>query len=184
MADVVAFLSSIGLVVRHVASVSSDSFLPGIEIRDGEILLSPDGTISSLLHEAGHVACIPTRYRSWVSGDVEEALRAAFKDLNRHDLVPDHALTRAMIQCGDSEATAWAWAAGVHLGIPPAAIIEDLDYNGAGGEVRLGLSVNAYCGINGLAHAGMCKFPRHGDGYPKMLKWLQDADLPRECVSR
>jgi hypothetical protein len=69
---------------------------------------------------------------------------------------PDSPAARAAMQCGDPEVTAWAWAAGVHLGLDPKIVIKDEQYDGTGASLRLGLRSNAYFGINGLAASGFC----------------------------
>ncbi len=63
---------------------------------------------------------------------------------------PDSPLSRAIIQCSDPEATAWAWAAGIHLGLPPKIIIQHDEYDGAGRDIRQGLSINCYPGFTDL----------------------------------
>lgn len=78
-----------------------------------------------------------------------------------------------------NEATAWAWAAGVSIGLKPGQIIQDDEYDGDGASIRSRLQANQYAGINGLAHAGMCKrgawVPPEAR-YPNMTAWLQAAD--------
>jgi hypothetical protein len=69
---------------------------------------------------------------------------------------PDGDLQRAVLQCSDPEATAWAWAAGQYLGLQPKAIIQDDEYGGDGSFLRLQLATGGYVGINGLSHAGFC----------------------------
>lgn len=82
------------------------------------------------------------------------------------------------MQCSDPEATAWAWAAGVHLGLPPEAVIMDHEYDGEGEGIRLALQLKCYLGINGLTHAGICSNPRVDGGYPVLRSWLQLATVP------
>jgi uncharacterized protein len=116
------------------------------------------------------------------SGVTPERLSAAMHavaDLGSK-AVPDSALARACIQCSDPEATAWAWAAGVHLGLDPKEIVQDDEYGNGGSDIRLMLSMNKYMGINGLAFAGFC-VTRPGPleqmsglpAYPKLAMWLQ-----------
>lgn len=96
------------------------------------------------------------------------------------------------MQAGDAEATAWAWAAGKHLGLVEKLVVRDQDYSNDGASVRLGLSLCAYLGINGLAHAGFCAPSRYvamhtgRPAFPKLSKWLQDIgpDLPAPALSK
>jgi len=131
--------------------------------------------VSTLLHEAGHLAIVPADYRSWINDDVEEGIAKIFELSGVQDIHPDHPFSRALIQCSDVEATAWAWAAGKAVGLREKDIIQDHEYGGAGGYVRILLRGKSYLGIHGLVHAGMCLFPDRG-GYPLMQKWIQDAD--------
>ena len=62
----------------------------------------------------------------------------------------------AIVQSSDCEATAWAWAAGLNLGVPIDLIVSDQAYGSEGASIRTQLRLNAYVGINGLQHAGMC----------------------------
>lgn len=176
--SIVDFLRSIGLRVEY-GKVPSRSFAVGVAIVRGGLVVSPRASPSCLLHEAGHLAITPTRYRGWMTGNLDlgsiermiadyTARRAQFA-LDDSDL-----LYRAVVSCSDPEASAWAWAAGKHLGIHEEDVIRDSDYDGGGASVRLGLRIRRYPGINGLRFAGMCE--RRGAGsYPTMLKWLQDA---------
>ena len=151
-------------------------FLDKVLIDAGGILYRSDAPPSNLLHEAGHLACIPTIFRPMASKDLEEAFHAmglAIEKQISENGDPDHPLIRAIMQCSDPEATAWAWAFGVHIGIPPEQIILDSEYDGDGGYVRVQVSTGNYPGINGLRAAGMIRSTRD---YPKLEKWLQDAE--------
>lgn len=58
------FLNEIGLAVR-AASLDEETFLPGILIRKGEILVDEEKLLypGDLLHEAGHLAIAPKDLR-------------------------------------------------------------------------------------------------------------------------
>jgi hypothetical protein len=163
---VLDFLKGIGLpwVVNDEVLCG---FLPRIEIKAGVPHVHPKCPVSNLLHEAGHLACIPAQFRSLVSGDVDASLSTVWGENACYD--PDSPLYRALIQCSDPEATAWAWAAGVAVGLPAEVIIKNGEYQRDGCAVRSALGGRAWCGINGLAHAGMCALKE----YPKMLRWVQ-----------
>ncbi|MFL1449222.1 hypothetical protein ACI77O_12575 [Pseudomonas tritici] len=92
-------------------------------------------------------------------------------------LEPDDALVRAMIQAGETEATAWAFAAGRAVGLPDELIIQDCEYGGEGQHVRNALSASSYLGINGIQHAGFCVTRpnpyRRLPVYPALAFWLQ-----------
>lgn len=177
--EVVTFLKAIGIPVQVVPELGQKGFLPGVLIQGGGLQVTPAGLVSDWLHEAGHVACVPTRFRGGLTGNVSAGVKAMFEQLDPLELDPDHPLMRAALQCSDPEATAWAWAAGCHLGLPPEMIIGNDQYDGDGAEIRAMLQANAYFGINGLVHAGMCQSARRPGGYPQLTKWLQDADTDK-----
>jgi hypothetical protein len=177
---VVDALTAIGLEVLFVDGASG--FLSGVRIVGGALHISPDCAVSDVLHEAGHLSCTPGRYRGRANDDLDVLAREMLDDLDRLKVEPDSPLYRAVIQCSDPEATAWAWAFGRHLGLEPEVIIEDHQYpdddgNGTGAEVRLALSVGRYIGVHGLAHAGFCSTNRFGrlPVYPNLAFWTQEV---------
>lgn len=163
----ILFLREIGLVVHEVES--ANGFIPHIEIHDGEIYCDPDAEASALIHEAGHLACLTGDARSHCGCDVGSTQRMMYEHYMALD--HDHPALRVAMQSGDPEATAWAWAAGKHLGIPDEFIIQNHEYDGEGEQIRLCLQLNAYLGINGLRATGICH--TRAGGYPNMNYWLQ-----------
>ncbi len=176
LVSVIEFLRSIGLVV-HVQD-GACGFIDGVRIESGRLIVGPSCRPSGLLHEAGHVACVPARFRGYMGDNLAHGMQRMMIALREMELEPDHPLERAAIQCSDPEATAWAWAAGVSIGLEPKQIIQDDEYDGDGAGIRTMLQANQYVGINGLAHAGMCKrgaWVAPEARYPKMTTWLQAA---------
>lgn len=149
----------------------ADGFLPGMDVRNGVLRVSSRVEVSALLHEAGHLAIITGDARAYCQRNIMTAVEVMFE--HYRNLPPDHPALRAAYQSSDPEATAWAWAAGMHLGIPGHQVIRDEDYEGEGEDLRVALSLRSYLGINGMRAAGMCDL-RGGLAYPKMRKWLQD----------
>lgn len=185
LSRVTSFLKEIGLTVNIQPGVSG--FAEKACVHHGGLLLDPGCDASTALHEAGHLAITPHRYRPWMDGDLKFGIRRMLDDAYALGLHPDHPLMRAVVQCSDPEATAWAWAAGVRVGLEPERIIQDHEYDGEGASVRLGLlpsltatrRVSGYPGIHGLAHAGFCGLYRESPlpMYPTLRTWLQDADV-------
>lgn len=172
-ADIASELAKIGIVA--IESEDADGFLDGIAIRRGELHYQPECRPSNLLHEAGHLACIPPMFRQHADGDLDElAVTMCRYAAERFESGgnPDDPLIKAILQCSDSEATAWAWAFGVHVGLEPDRIIDSEDYQGEGDEVRLQVSNGMHFGVNGLRAAG---FMRSIKQYPVLDKWTQDA---------
>lgn len=172
---VMDFLSQIGLVVMVVPGASG--FIDHVAIVAGGLHVSPECPVSGLLHEAGHVGVMPACFRHMLNGDLRESWERVENDPLYASLEPDSQLSRALLQAGETEATAWAWAVGKHLGIPEQLIIEDADYQGAGENLRLQLNINAYLGINGLSHGGFCVIRespyKRLPVYPELVRWLQ-----------
>lgn len=173
----IEFLNGIGLRTR--IGDGSGGAADGIRIDAGELLVSPVAQVSSLLHEAGHLAAIPGRFRHLAEGRLSAVFRAIADQTDWSD--PDGPEAVAAVQCADPEATAWAWAAGQHLGLAGRDISDHGDYEGDGRFMRLGLAGNAYAGINGLARAGWCvvragklEVLRSLPAYPRLVRWLQD----------
>jgi hypothetical protein len=170
---IAAELATIGIEAEKRSHASG--FLDGIRIEKGRLLYSSDAPPSNLLHEAGHLAIMPTAFRHLAEDRLSQVFAAMGEALQRRmDETgnPDDPLIRAIMQCSDMEATAWAWAFGVRVGLPHDIIILDSEYGGDGAGVRMQVSHGMYLGINGLRAAGMVQSVRT---YPQLSKWLQDA---------
>ena len=148
------FLAGIGVPVRE-GPVPADSFLPGIRLVAGTLVVDRAALRwpGDLLHEAGHIATTPA------------ALRATLDD----QLADDPAIPHR----GEAEATAWAWAALTHLGLPAGLLFHEGGYHGHSAGLALTYAMGVYPGAAGLARAGMTQLGSD-DGYPRMLRWLRD----------
>lgn len=148
------------MIVRE-APVPASSFLPGVRIRGGAILF--DRTTlrwpGDLLHEAGHVAVTPAAVRGQLDDDVDAAGQAPW--------------------ASEVEATAWAYAATIHLGLDPAVLFHEGGYRGRSRDLIETFALGGYPGAFGLAEAGLTlvgpEAVRRGHAtYPRMLAWLRD----------
>lgn len=161
LADRIAsFLRGIGIVVRE-APVPDDAFLPGVLVEAGEIVFDRDRLAwpGDLLHEAGHIAVTPAARR--------HALPA---------LLDDHPINAPG---GEIEATAWAYAACVHLGLPASVLFHDGGYHGRSASLVTTFSLGVYPGSAGLAAHGLTLVGEQArerglPPYPHMLRWLRD----------
>jgi hypothetical protein len=176
------FLREIGL--RFQESPGANGFTPGIDIKDGVMLIDTTVAIASnILHEAGHLAIVPEEFRVYFQSNVAGGQCAALDEAARIGAEPDSPMLRAVMQTSDTEATAWAWAAGKHLGIPEEIIILDEEYSRGGEAIRLMLKVGMYMGIHGLSHAGFCAINKRSSDfrgialYPALERWTQPAGL-------
>ena len=185
--ECMAFLREVGFEVQEQSGAGG--VVPGVKIQEGALLVDPEtALVSDVLHEAGHLATVPGRFRKWFTGNVQGGQKRIMEVLEHENVDPDSPMFRAIIQCSDTEATAWAWAAGRHLGFPEEKIIRDKDYGEDGESIRLMLSLNSYVGIHGLANAGFCcTRPILSDvtglpAYPELKMWVQPEDLSRTPV--
>ncbi len=162
------FLTSIGIVT--VPRDDADGFLDAVRIVHGTLHYAPSRVLTSdLLHEAGHLAVLPSAYRSMADGDLDDMYEDMLKDASeRHPI--DSPELRAAMQSGECEASAWAYAAGVAIGLDPDEIIHPDHYDGTGELVRFQFENRCHFGVNGLRHGGMIDSVRT---YPRMLRWLQ-----------
>lgn len=160
-------------------------FIEGVRVNAGGLDICPQTRASAVLHEAGHLACIPPRFRATATDELDIAIKIMFETYTAEGHGPDSFAFRAALQCSDPEATAWAWAAGEHISLKPKAIIQDDEYSGEGPFLRMQLSARRHFGINGLAAAGFC-VTRPGQleqvfglpAYPHLARWLQkDPDF-------
>ncbi len=170
-----AFLNWTGIAARYESWASG--FSVGCRIDRVTLAVDPACRISTLLHEAGHLAITPRCFRSWMDGNLYAGQRAmldAVCDTTHH---PDDPLYRAVIQCSNPEATAWAWAEGAALGLPGEEIVRNDEYSAEGEAIRLALYMRAYSGVHGLANAGFCSIRDRGGvvGWPHLHFWTQDS---------
>jgi hypothetical protein len=146
------FVRDIGIEVR-AATLPADTFLPGLEIRDGAILVDEARLTypGDILHEAGHLA---------VAAPAERCAPT---------LSPDG---------GDELTTiAWSYAALRYLDIDPA-IVFHAAFKGGGASIIENFEAGYYFGVPLLQFYGMSYEPRHASQkgvapFPHMLRWLR-----------
>lgn len=166
----IIFLKGIGFNTER-GEVTANSFVPNITIKNGEIVYNEEALVGDMLHEAGHLAILPAKYRSICQANVGRSVAEIWKHADAAgELEVDSPMYRALIQASDPEATAWAWAAGKEIGIAEEEIIPDFQYQGTGEEIRSMLSARCYLGINGLRAAGMLDSVKT---FPKLTRWVQ-----------
>lgn len=147
----VTFVRGLGIEVH--AAVLEDTFLPGLDIRDG-VLLVDEARLTypgDILHEAGHIAVSDpaTRKSAPVSTDPGEEMAAS----------------------------AWSYAAARKLGIDPAVVFHD-GFKGGGPNMVANFDAGRYVGVPMLHWYGMSVEPRQAAGaglepYPHMLRWVR-----------
>ena len=170
---VVYNLNKIGL--QAVFGNVSDSFLSGVKIENGTLIVDRSCSISNLLHEAGHLAVLPKEYRVQANDDLSIVLLKMYDEV---DCSKEE--NRRYMQCEDAESTAWAYAFGLKCGVPFDLIIDDEQYDGTGRDVLESLKHGSGFGVNGLARMGWCAssiIHSKASGlpiYPNLVKWIND----------
>ena len=145
-----AFVRGVGIAV-HTAELG-DTFLPGLEIRGGALLIDEARLTypGDILHEAGHIAVSDpaTRNTAPVSTDPGEEMAAS----------------------------AWSYAAARKIGIDPAIVFHDA-FKGDGPNMVENFNAGRYVGVPMLHWYGMSVEPRQAaadvEPYPHMLRWVR-----------
>lgn len=137
-----------------------DSFLQGIKIENGrlKIKLKKLLCIGDILHEAGHLACIPANLRLKANGNISESLGE------------EYGYEMGVI--------AWSVAAALHLDIPLSHIFHQEGYKGDAGWLMEQYVSKNYIGLPLLQWMGLAAFEDELDGdkilpFPKMLRWTR-----------
>lgn len=151
---IIDFLAAIGIPVT-LGDLPGETFLPGIAVRDGGLVLDPDRPFfpGDLLHEAGHVAVTEPRLRPTLN-DVEDDPGA------------------------EMAAIAWSYAAARHLGIASRTLFHAHGYRGAGETLAAAFDQGAGPGAPLLQFYGMTAEPHQAErlglpAYPQMARWLR-----------
>ncbi len=158
---IVPFIRSIGITV-HFESLNSDTFLPGIQIRKGELVVDASKIIypGDLLHEAEHIACVYPHERPLLNDNV----------------APENAADA--IEMG---VIAWSYAALVHLELDADVVFHEGGYQEGGNHLKeIFLNNDMPIGLPLLEWMGLTtskQNAKEGEIYfPKMIKWLRDDD--------
>jgi hypothetical protein len=147
------FVRGIGIDVR-TATLTADTILPGLDIRDGALLVDEARLAhpGDILHEGGHLAVADPAER------------------NAPQLTPT----------GGDELTAiaWSYAALRYLDIDPAIVFHPEGYKGDAKSIIENFTAGQYFGVPLLQLYGMSCEPRQAAEkgvmpFPHMLRWLR-----------
>jgi hypothetical protein len=148
-----AFVRDIGLPVR-VAALPADTLLPGLDIRDGAIVVDEARLAhpGDILHEAGHLAVADPAERS---------------------------APRLSPSPGDEMASiAWSYAALRYLDLDPAVVFHPEGYKGGSAAIIENFTAGNYFGVPLLQFYAMSYEPRQAAKkgvapFPHMLRWVR-----------
>ncbi|MGY3581777.1 hypothetical protein ACVIGB_000152 [Bradyrhizobium sp. USDA 4341] len=170
-----SFLEAIGISVR--IEQGARGFLNQLRIEGSGLVVENNDSeiVGDMLHEAGHIAVIPSLFRGQLTADVDDVapIMAQYVKDNPNCMAwPEDPIARAIMQSGEQEAIAWSYAAAHHIGIDTRLPFAQ-GFDGNGQEIHDMLAIGCHLGIHGLFHAGMTQLPRQVHGYPKMKRWMQ-----------
>jgi len=154
---ILSFLDDIG-IDYSLAPITEQTFLPGLKLKAGTLIIDTEKLIYSgdILHEAGHLACMPPHIR---------------KDMN--DDLPGNDLHAG----GEIMAIAWSYAACIHLNIDATVVFHEHGYKNASQSIIENFERSMFIGVPLLQWLGMAYDDQQAKvlgvkPYPKMQKWL------------
>jgi len=155
----ICFLHEIGIETVHRTFDDEVSFLPGFLIEKGKIIMDLNKIKfhGDILHEAAHIAIVPSAERGLLDG----------KNIGKRK---DAAAEEMM-------AIAWTYAACVHLKIDLHFVFHENGYKGGGAGIVENFERGNYIGVPVLQWLGMTNTTPGKDDkavYPAMIKWLRD----------
>jgi len=159
-AKMVDFIREIGIEVFE-QPINEETFIPGVYIEKGTLLVDEQKLLypGDLLHEAAHIALVPSQLRCYATGNVGKIDEIGYSY--------------------EIEAIAWSWAAVVALGIDPEILFHNKGYKGGAQGLLFNFQMGVYIGIKGIEDAAMAytnnKAAELGvEPFPIMQKWLRD----------
>jgi len=151
------FLQEIGLKY-HLKEIEGKTLLPGLQLRNGELVIDIAKLLypGDILHEAGHLACMPPEIRQTMSGDLEDI------DLHRG---------------GEMMAIAWSYAATRYLNMGPEIVFHEDGYRNGSQNIIDNFNSDLTFGVPMLQWCGMCYDTKTAasldvKGFPEMIKWM------------
>ncbi len=154
-----SFIDEIGIETIYAAIDDDECFLPGLLIAKGKIIIDENKMKfpGDILHEAAHIAVVPSGER---------------KDLDGKNIG-----TRKDAGAEEMMAIAWTYAASVHLEIDPQFVFHEHGYKGGGNTIVKNFEQGNYIGVPVLQWLGMTTTSTGNDSeltFPAMKKWMRD----------
>lgn len=183
LAPVCGFVRGLGIGCAE-GTVPDNSFLPGVAIAAGGLAYDAGrlGSPGDLLHEAGHIALVPSRFRPLLDDDVDAAIAHLAAGHAPDGTAPASDAEREMLAKTEIMAIAWSYAAARALGMPLACVFWPGTYRMPTGQspeaLVQQLDLGFFPGIQWLARFGFCAAPPPlGDPaepapFPQMRRWL------------
>jgi len=154
--QILSFLQKIGLAYQ-LETIEEDTFLPGLKLRNGALVIDTKRLLypGDILHEAGHLACMPPNIRQIMNDNLEDC------DMHRG---------------GEMMALAWSYAACIFLKIDPEIVFHQNGYKGAGQNLIQNFNAGNIIGLPLLQWSDMSydDSTAAASGYPPfphMISW-------------
>ena len=149
------FLAEIGIPTQLADFSQADTFLPGILIEGGGLLIDAARLRypGDILHEAGHLAVTPAAGRARLAGNIMAGQPA------QHGTDGDEIVTML-----------WSYAACQAIGIPPEIVFHPDGYRGSSDWILDNFRQVIYPGLPLLVWMGLTTTT----GFPTMTRWLRE----------
>ena len=155
----IPFLNSIGIQTIF-RKIEATCFLPGLQIENGNIVIDMDALQhpGDILHEAGHIAVVPSATR--LSMDQQTIIDSRNRESE------------------EMMAIAWSYAACIHLELDPFVVFHESGYKGGGKNIVENFQAGRLIGTPMLQWCKMTVEPGHAlpgqQVFPKMLTWIRE----------
>jgi len=166
IAKMLSFMEEIGLSYS-LENIEGETFLPGLKLRDGSLVIDLEKLLypGDILHEAGHLACMPADIRCTMSDNLENN--------NIH-------------QGGELMAIAWSYAACLHLNIEPEVVFHQDGYKGTSDNILENFNQGRYFGVPLLQWCGMSYEKKQAEElklspFPAMISWTCKKNMFNNC---
>ncbi len=155
---ILEFLEEIG-IVYYMTDEHFDSFLKGIKIEKGKLSINPEELlcVGDILHEAGHLALVPSNLRHQANNHIGESLGEEYTY--------------------EMGVILWSVAAAQHLAIPLTEIFHQKGYKGDAQWLMEQFESGNYIGLPLLKWMGLVAYDEEKkdniDTFPKMIRWTR-----------
>lgn len=157
----IEFLNEIGIENRFTEDEFA-SFLPGVRIEQGVLVINRSQLLcpGDVLHEAGHLACLPPQKRAEANDNITESLGQ------------EYSFEMAVIL--------WTFAAATKLSIPLEQIFHSQAYKGESSWLIEQLETGNFIGLPLLQWLGLAPsdtdVQKGYEPFPAMLRWTRITD--------
>jgi hypothetical protein len=154
---ILGFLKEIS-INYYFEKIEEKTFLPGLKLKDGALIIDAEKLLypGDILHEAGHLACMPM--------DIRKVMNDNLDNNNIH-------------QGGEMMAIAWSYAVCMHLDIDPKVVFHANGYKGSGETIVDNFNQGQYFGVPllewcGMSYSAATAKKLNKKPFPGMVSWV------------